>query len=203
MYTSSTPPLPLSLAPPPTAPLWGPWCVLAFLSSFGVYTQVTVYVKCVACEFSANVECVPLAATGQTCGQRPLVESPEFGWPGVEAASLWSSVKGLWLLRWELGPGARGVSWAGAGGFLPLLGARAPAWPSSFASPLPAGSGFGDSPGHGEGTRCRASCSSFSIVLLCFPALAGSKSCMCQVGAAGTLSGFQVRTLCHWGAGGR
>lgn len=126
VHILDTPP-PSSLpSAPPTAPLWGPWCVLAFLSFFGVYTQVTVYVKCVACEFSANVECVPLAATGQACGQRSLVESPEFGWPGVESASLWSSVKGSWLLRWELG-----VSWAGAGGFLPLLGASASAWPSS------------------------------------------------------------------------
>lgn len=66
---------------PPSSPLllWGSWCVSAFLSSLGVYTQIGGYVKCVACEFSADVECVLPTATAK---------APRRGRPGVWAEAL-------------------------------------------------------------------------------------------------------------------
>lgn len=76
--------------PPAPFPKQGSQCMSAFLSSFGVYTRDDVYVRCVACEFPAYVECVLLAALApqlglaRRVGRRPLVESPEFGWRRVE-----------------------------------------------------------------------------------------------------------------------
>ena len=87
MYTPASPrPMP--------SPQRGSRYTSAFLSSFEVSIQDGVCVRCVAGEFPTHVEWVLLAALAPplrlagACGQRPLVESPEFGRRGVEAPSL-------------------------------------------------------------------------------------------------------------------
>lgn len=90
VYTPASP-HPHPIPPPPQR---GSRYMSAFLSSFEVSTQDGVCVRCVAGEFPTNVEWVLLAALAPplrlagACGQRPLVESPEFGRRGVEAPSL-------------------------------------------------------------------------------------------------------------------
>lgn len=57
---------PHSRAHPPSPRQQGFWCVSSFFLL--VYTLDSVYVRCVACEFPANVECFLLAAVASQLG---------------------------------------------------------------------------------------------------------------------------------------
>lgn len=152
--------------PPPTPfPKQGSQCMSAFLSSFGVYTRDDVYVRCVACEFPAYVECVLLAALAPQLGLARRVGRGPWWRARSLAGAGWSSFlvtigEGLVAAPWELVLGL-GVS-PGQELLAPCLrwgGELQPdqLWNKALPSPLLGGSGFWGSTWHGEGAEplCR------------------------------------------------
>lgn len=114
-----------------------------------VYTLDSVYVRCVACEFPANVECFLLAAVASQLGLARRVGRG----PWLRSWSLASRGGGYFLMAigaglvapWELGAGT-GVS-PGQQLLAPCLcrgGELQPdhLWSKSLPSQLPGGSGF-------------------------------------------------------------
>lgn len=147
-------------------------CLLARF--FGVYTGNGVDARCVACEFPANVERSAgspgtSAGTGQACGQRPLVERPEFGQPSGGGYFLVAIGEGLVAAPWEPGPGPGCLSWAILG-----AGQRAVACLSVDVSHCPSqvGLALGASAPHGEGAEPLCLAELLFHLPLCLPALA-------------------------------
>lgn len=145
--------------------------LLAFF--FGVYTGDGVDVRCVAGEFPANAECSAgspgtSAGTSQACGQRPLVERPEFGQPSGGGYFLVAIGEGLVAAPWEPGAGPGCVSRAVLG-----PGWRAVACPSVDVPhrPSQAGLALGASAPRGEGAEPLPGRAAFCLPL-CLPGLA-------------------------------
>lgn len=125
VHTRDTPPPPVP-SPPPLSGAHG--VRLLFFSPFGVYTQVGIYVKCAACEFSANVECVSLVAVppqlglAGRVGRGPWLRAQSLAGMGWRPLPCGHRVKGQWWLPGSQVPGldasagpellASGLCWA-------------------------------------------------------------------------------------------